>query len=390
MSQDKKLKLLIATGIFPPDIGGPATYAEALIKELPKYNCEISVVTYSDQKLENRYEKSGFNLFTINRKQNTIIRYLKFFFKVWQLAKWADIIYALDLISSGLPAMLVAKLRNKRVVFRTGGDFLWEKASQKGWTKLTLKKYYQSKKNFREVLLLSFGRWILKSYDFVIFSTRLQSDIYKKYYGLPTRKIIFINNALPSLVLAKEKVEKNEYNNSIVFAGRLIKLKNLDRLLKAFSAINKKDVNLVIFGNGPEKENITELTKDLDLSDRVKIRDRISHAELIEVIRNCLFFILPSLSEISPNLVYECLSLAKPIILTRETGLPVDIIENIITIDPEDENDIKDKISYLLNPENLSNYKNKIQNIKIEKREWSEVAKDHLDVFKQFKTYAFK
>ena len=40
------MRILIATGIFPPDIGGPATNSALLARELPKRNIGVSVVTY--------------------------------------------------------------------------------------------------------------------------------------------------------------------------------------------------------------------------------------------------------------------------------------------------------------------------------------------------------
>ena len=46
-------KILLATGIFPPDIGGPATYVENLAIELEKLGHKVRVVTYSSEKIPN-------------------------------------------------------------------------------------------------------------------------------------------------------------------------------------------------------------------------------------------------------------------------------------------------------------------------------------------------
>src|SRR3989344_1308256 len=50
--------ILIATGIFPPDIGGPATYTKILSEELPKLGWEVKVVTYSDEDIKTLKQKS--------------------------------------------------------------------------------------------------------------------------------------------------------------------------------------------------------------------------------------------------------------------------------------------------------------------------------------------
>ena len=42
----RNLKILIVSGIFPPDIGGPATYVPKIASEIVKQGCEIIVITY--------------------------------------------------------------------------------------------------------------------------------------------------------------------------------------------------------------------------------------------------------------------------------------------------------------------------------------------------------
>ncbi len=42
------MKILITTGIFPPDIGGPATQIEQLAQDLAKNGFEVAVLTYGN------------------------------------------------------------------------------------------------------------------------------------------------------------------------------------------------------------------------------------------------------------------------------------------------------------------------------------------------------
>ena len=53
-----------------------------------------------------------------------------------------------------------------------------------------------------------------------------------------------------------------------IYTGRLLKDKEVDLLLRAFSIIGKKrnDCRLTIIGNGPEKVNLEKLCKELELS----------------------------------------------------------------------------------------------------------------------------
>src|SRR3989344_3417186 len=78
------MKILIATGIFPPHIGGPAQYAKNLQIEFEKLGHEVKVATY-----------------TVERKLPTGIRHLFFFFKILPKTFWADAVVALVTFSVG-------------------------------------------------------------------------------------------------------------------------------------------------------------------------------------------------------------------------------------------------------------------------------------------------
>lgn len=366
-----KINILIATGVFPPDIGGPATYAKNLRKEFKGMGHKVKVVTYGEKTYKN---KSG-DIFSINRNQNILTRYFKYFWKIYRLLDWADVFYTLDLVSAGLPSVLVAKLKNKKAIFRTGGDFLWEKSFQEGWTDLPLVEYYKEKKNLKEKFLLNFSRRVLRKFNLVIFSTNLQKDIYKKYYDIEDEKIKLVPNALPVIKIMKG----DEQKKIILFAGRFIRLKNIERLIIAFSKL-KSDAILHIYGKGPDKKKLKDLIKKMNQSERIMIMDSVFHNELIEKISESLFVILPSITEISPNLAIECISMGKPIILTKYTGIG-ELTANVITIDPLSENDIKEKIEYLSNDYNLRNYADKLKRVDIVKREWKDIAREHISIF---------
>ncbi|MCX6796382.1 MAG: GtrA family protein, partial [Candidatus Falkowbacteria bacterium] len=106
--QSSRTNVLIATGIYPPDIGGPATYVKTLQEELPKYGSEVRVVTYADDlRQENGVLK-------VSRQQNIFFRYWQYFWIVFKLCSWAGIIYVQGPVSEGLPAFLACKLRIKK------------------------------------------------------------------------------------------------------------------------------------------------------------------------------------------------------------------------------------------------------------------------------------
>ena len=47
----KRIKLVIATGIYPPSIGGPASYSKLLMDEFGEYGYDINIVTFDSVRL---------------------------------------------------------------------------------------------------------------------------------------------------------------------------------------------------------------------------------------------------------------------------------------------------------------------------------------------------
>lgn len=403
----ENLRILIATGIFPPDIGGPATYVQNLHEELPKFGCEVKVITYGDIEMPNaecrmppcpanatpRYAKRGGGaglgnaelglmdveqIYRISRKQNIIFRYLKYFWQVWRLSSWADIIYAHDLVSVGLPCALVKlfKLRVKLVI-RLGGDFLWEKAFNKGWTDKPLSKYYQQPKNLAEIVFLIIYKFVLSRGDRIIFSTEWQKGINEKYLKVEPGKGAVIDNIFPEFNLPGQNPEAN--NRRILLAGRLIKLKNFSKVLEVIKQL--PEANLTIIGEGPEEENLKKLAKQLEIGERVNFEKRLAWPELAKEILASFLVLVPSITEISPNLVLECVKLGKPVLVTKECGFYDKYAGKLIFLDPFDISDIKGKIIYLLNKANYNSYLEKIKSIDIT-RNRIDLARDHYNFFK--------
>ena len=50
------MRILIATGIYPPDIGGPATYTKELAEELPKRGVSVQIITYGNETKEEYHD----------------------------------------------------------------------------------------------------------------------------------------------------------------------------------------------------------------------------------------------------------------------------------------------------------------------------------------------
>src|SRR5450631_1002176 len=122
------MKILIATGLYPPQSGGPATYSKLLHDELPKHDIAVVVLPFS----------------TVQHIPK-VFRHTAYFFRVISQSAGCTIIYALDPVSVGLPASLAALLLRKKFILRVAGDYAWEQGRQRFGVKEELDEF-QTKK----------------------------------------------------------------------------------------------------------------------------------------------------------------------------------------------------------------------------------------------------
>ncbi len=376
-TENKSLRLLLATGIYPPDIGGPATYTRELMRLLPSRRVAVRILTYSDE----GSDRSNERVIKVNRRQGLFFRYWEYFWQVLRDTANEDIVYAHDLVSVGLPCAIAKTFRPRfKLVFRLGGDFLWEKAYNNGWTDKSLARYYAQPKNIWENIYLWIYEFVLSSADHIVFSTEWQKNIYQKQFKLSDEKISVIKNAFPNIILPLVKKETNKKQKEIIFAGRLVAVKNIQRLIDAVGQIDS--VYLSVIGDGPDKFYLENYVQEANLSERIKFFPSLKKEDLFSRLLSCFLVAVPMISEISPNVVYECIKLGVPTVVSKESGIYKDYKNDLLFFDPFSVDDIRKKIEYLLVEKNYADYVKKIKNIDSE-RSWLDLVDEHMDLFKR-------
>ncbi|MDA3798782.1 MAG: glycosyltransferase family 4 protein [Kiritimatiellae bacterium] len=114
--------------------------------------------------------------------------------------------------------------------------------------------------------------------------------------GLPREKIVVKTNFT-------EKVELGELANSdnkyILFVGRLSKEKGCDIAIKAWHKLQSnndcKNIKFFIIGDGPEKDNLINMTKDLKLTNSIDFLEQQPKETVLEKMKNAECIIIPSL-----------------------------------------------------------------------------------------------
>ncbi len=323
------MKLLIATGIYPPDIGGPATILKALADSLIGLGISVKIITYSEK--TEVVKDNEIKIYKINKKRFFLRRYFRYLYRFSKLAKWADLVYVTDTYSVGYFAYLLKKFLNIKYIVRFAGDSAWEMSVANGWTNDYIvdfqKKIYSKKieklKNRRKKILLNANK--------VIAVSNFLADI-AEAIGVAKDKIEVIYNSIdfledPINLVRKTENIKFKYGRNakiIVTACRLTPWKGVAGIIKILPELKNRigNVNLLVLGDGQELENLKSSAFNSGVKDEVIFLGKIKHQDIISYFKAADLFILNTNYEGLSHTILEAMKSEVPIITTNIGGNP--------------------------------------------------------------------
>ncbi len=336
------MKILITTGVYPPDIGGPATYSKLLFDELPKRGIEVDVLSFGEVRFLPK-----------------IIRHIIYFFKILKKSKGVGIIYAQDPVSVGLPTMLASKILNKRFFIRIAGDYAWEQGVQRFDVKDNLDDFSAKNKGYSFMVRVfkKIQKTVANSADMIIVPSQYFKGIISNW-GIETSKINAIYNGIKisqqsEVVFSNDiKDESTNKEKVLLSVGRLVPWKGFDVLIECMPEIlkNYPNLKLKIIGSGPQKENLEKIINKLNLRDDVFLTGQLEREKTLKCMEEADLFILNTQYEGFAHQLIEVANLKTPIITTNIGGNP-ELIENNkegILIEPNNKQQIIDSIIKVL------------------------------------------
>ena len=273
-----KSTLLIATGIYPPDIGGPATYSKLLKDELSKKGIDVKILSFGKV----RHLPVG-------------LRHTVYFFRCISSGKKCKYIYAQDTVSVGLPALIAAKIIGKKFLLRVPGDYAWEQGRQRFGITDSIDEFQNKRYSFRVEILRKVQKFVVHHANVVIVPSHYMEGIVLGWGVKPI--VIHSSIKLPvNFILPSVRPE----GFLIVSAGRRVPWK----CFEALESVVKKEKDWNIF-----------------------IAEKLSREETLGWIKTADVFILNSTYEGLSHLLVEAMSLGTPIIATSVGGNQ-ELIEN--------------------------------------------------------------
>ena len=341
------VKVLVATGSYPPDIGGPATYTKMLEGVLPAHDIELTVVPFGEV-----------------RQLPKVIRHVFYFFKLLKAAKNQQLIYALDPISVGLPAMLVAKITRKPFMVRLGGDYAWEQGQQRFGVTTTLDEYTTNPQAapFRVRALAWLQTLVIKRAKKVILPSNYMKSVVATW-GTDETRLESIYSVLHPIEVTEVKESLRQQLDfagpTITSAARLVPWKGFVTLINIVNNLREDypDISLVIMGDGPEEAKLKALVEELGINETVRFTGRLGKAALGAAIKASDVFVLNTSYEGLSHQLLEVMDLGVPIV-TTDIGGNSELIENEtsgLLVDFDDADMLESAIRRIFDNEQLRN-----------------------------------
>ncbi len=339
------MRIIIATGIFPPEIGGPATVANQLASALTTTGYSVTVISYAPGASQ-AMNSDKFSVQRVTRSGIRGISYLKYLIALFRLTKKKDLIIALDPYAVGLPVFLTALIKRSRYIIRFGGDYMWELHLSKSSSACTLAEFYERHLPRRYPVLSYVLKQVQMAASAVIFNSSKQKLMYQSYFSLPTERASVIANPNQYPLSAINLPEKKR---EFVFCGRLTTAKNIDGLIKGFAQITDQSYRLRIIGDGPQRGTLDKLVQELGVKHRVIFEPALTGDTLWKSIATCRAVIIPSWTDVAPQQFYECLARDIPVLLTSESFLSLP--NELMRVNPSSIDDIAAKLEALTKPQ---------------------------------------
>lgn len=318
------MKILIATGIFYPEIGGPASYGRLLCQKLNSSH-SVTLVTYSLVFVDTQDRSEPYKIVRVWKGMPKFLRHLIYFLKVFSLVWKSDTVFALNATSAGLPALVAARILKKKFLVRIAGDYAWETAANNSKTFLLIDDFQKSKKSGKIGILHGLQVWVCKKADMIIVPSEYLAGLVTGW-GVPRQKIQIIYNGVDFKVseISREEARKKIGipGNIILSVGRLVPWKGFRMLVKIMPQLLQINqfFRLVIIGDGPEYKLLQSMIRNLGLEKKIYLAGRKNKEELALYMAAADVFVLNTGYEGFSHQILEAMSAGVPVITTAVGG----------------------------------------------------------------------
>jgi glycosyltransferase involved in cell wall biosynthesis len=311
------MQIFVASGIFHPEPGGPATYLYRLLPEIQTRGHHVRVLAFGDA-------PTGGYPYPLTRipRRMLPVRWLNYARAAWPEIRRADLLF---INSIGLPLIGAG---SKPRVLKVVGDLAWERAVNKGWIAPTedIDAFQHKRYDARVRLIQAQRAREVRRMDRIIVPSHYLRDIVIGW-GAPPERVQVIYNALPpdtqtSTISPEDaRVQLQLPGGPMLLAvARLVPWKGIDHLIRAVKVL--PDVRLLIVGEGPDQSRLRALAETERVTDRVSFLGQVLSEHMALYFRAADYTVLYSGYEGLSHTLLESLLAGTPVIASDKGGNP--------------------------------------------------------------------
>lgn len=300
------VRILLITGIFPPEIGGPASYIPRLGKALAGQH-EVEVLTLGEESQEDaEYPFVVHRVSTVgsvwNRRRRTV-QLMNELMSLSDVALVNGLFFEAGWVASGSPTPAVAKVV---------GDTVWERARGSQASHRSLDEFQQNQGSLKWRMFHRLQAWCFRQFSEIFTPSLYLADIVRSW-GVDSERVSVIPNAveLQTPILTEPQVD-------LVTVARLVPWKGLMELID-LAAENQWSLSIV--GDGPMRSELAHQIKSRGSQD-IELRGAVPQEHVAAEIRRGRVFVLNSSYEGLPHIVLEAKAAGVPVVATAAGGTP--------------------------------------------------------------------
>ena len=261
------MNFLLITGIFPPDIGGPAVYVPKLADTLARKGHNVQVITLGQGNSEENIQN-----IKVHKIDRSLFKPLRIFRTIWRIRieiTNSDLIFANGLFIETSIANLFSR---KRSVYKIVGDPVWEKYRNRTKSKLTLDEYQSSEKQWRSCFQRIIFNWAFDRASEITTPSNSLANVVNSWKLFNGVEVIENGTSCRSIIDRKKEFD-------LIVVGRLVSWKNIDKVIQISA---KQNLRLLVCGDGPERENLQTLSHNLEA--KVTFVGQVPRSEILRLL----------------------------------------------------------------------------------------------------------
>jgi glycosyltransferase involved in cell wall biosynthesis len=315
------VRVLIVSGIWPPDVGGPASHAPDVAAFLRGRGHSVEVVTTADAPPA----PEAYPVRAVSRRHRVGARHARGAALVRRRAGETDVVYTTGMFGR---SALGASLARRPYVVKLTADPAFERSRRRGMVEGNVDEFQRSHGG-TAVALLRFARDVELRHAAHVFTPSGYLRELTLAWGVAPARVSVLPNPTPAMppLPARDELRRDLGLNgaTVAFAGRLTAQKSLGRALEAVASADA--VKLLIAGEGPDRPHLEGLARTMGIQDRVRFLGAQPRERVVELFHAADATILSSSWENFPHTVVEALAVGTPV-LAMEAGGVAEVVRD--------------------------------------------------------------